>query len=64
MSEKRVIAVYDVTLDKATPPVVVPKGTVCAVEDVVENWVILRMADGSSCMADVPTFEIGFAAYA
>ena len=64
MGEKRVIAVHDLVLDKALPTVTIPKGTVCAVEDVMENWVILRMADGSSCMADIPTFEIGFAAYA
>ncbi len=63
MSEKRVIAIYDLVLDKAAPAVNIPKGTVCAVEDVIENWVILRLADGSSCMVDIPTFEVGFDAY-
>lgn len=63
MSEKRVIAVHDLVLDKAEPPVFLKKGTICAVEDVIEDFIILRLEDGSSCMADVPTFEVGFDAY-
>ncbi len=63
MEERKVIAMFDLILDKAEPPVFLKKGTVCAVEDVIEDWIILRLEDGASCMTDIPTFEVGFEAY-
>ncbi len=60
--KKEVRALYDILLDKTGPGQKLEKGSVCEVEEVVENCVILRREDGSSCMVDLLDFERGFEA--
>ena len=60
--EKKVKALYEISLDKTDPSQKLEKGDVFAVEELVENWIILRKKDGTSCMVDVIDFERGFEA--
>ena len=58
MKDRRVKARYGIVLDHEEN---LEKDDICTVEDVVENWVILRReADGSSRMVDRVAFERGF----
>ena len=59
---KKVKAVREIKLDKTDPGKKLEKDEVCAVEELVENWIILRKKDGSSCMVDLMDFERGFEA--
>lgn len=62
MSEKRVRNIDVIELDEHVPPLRLEKGGEFIVEDVVENYIILRSEDGPSFMVDLPTFEVGFEA--
>ena len=59
---KKVKAIREIKLDKTDPGKKLEKDEVCAVEELVENWIILRKKDGSSCMVDLVDFERGFEA--
>ncbi|MBR3555100.1 MAG: hypothetical protein IKN89_04245 [Oscillospiraceae bacterium] len=59
---KKVKAIREIKLDKTDPGKKLEKDELCAVEELVENWIILRKQDGSSCMVDVMDFERGFEA--
>ncbi len=59
---KKVKAIREIKLDKTDPGKKLEKGELCAVEELLENWIILRKQDGSSCMVDVMDFERGFEA--
>lgn len=59
---KKVKAIREIKLDKTDPGKKLEKDEVCAVEELVENWIILRKKDGSSCMVDLMDFERGFEA--
>ena len=59
---KRVRALYEILLDKTEPHRKVEKDEICGVEELVEDWIILRRQDGSSCMVDLIDFERGFEA--
>ena len=59
---KWVKALYDILLDRTEPAEMLEKDSVCAVEEVVENCVVLQRQDGSSCMVDRIDFERGFEA--
>ena len=59
---KQVKAIREIKLDKTDPGKKLEKDELCAVEELVENWIILRKQDGSSCMVDVMDFERGFEA--
>ena len=59
---KKVKAIREIKLDKTDPGKKLEKDELCAVEELVENWIILRRQDGSSCMVDVMDFERGFEA--
>ena len=52
----------EIIFDKLDPPVVLPKGAVFGVTDVVENGIILVGEDGEPVMIDLYTFEAGFEA--
>ena len=59
---KKVKAIREIKLDKTDPGKKLEKGELCAVEELLENWIILRKQDGSSCMVDLLDFERGFEA--
>ena len=59
---KKVKAIREIKLDKTDPGKKLEKGELCAVEELLENWIILRKKDGSSCMVDLMDFERGFEA--
>ena len=59
---KKVKAIREIKLDKTDPGKKLEKGELCAVEELLENWIILRKQDGSSCMVDLMDFERGFEA--
>ena len=59
---KKVKAIREIKLDKTDHGKKLEKGELCAVEELLENWIILRKQDGSSCMVDVMDFERGFEA--
>jgi len=59
---KWVRALHSILLECTEPAEMLEKDSVCQVEDVVENCVILRREDGSSCMVDRLDFERGFEA--
>ena len=59
---KKVKAIREIKLDKTDPDKKLEKGELCAVEELLENWIILRKKDGSSCMVDLIDFERGFEA--
>ena len=59
---KKVKAIREIKLDKTDPGKKLEKGELCAVEELLENWIILRKQDGSSCMVDLVDFERGFEA--
>lgn len=59
---KRVKAIREIKLDRTDPGKKLEKGETCAVEELVENWIILRRQDGCSCMVDLIDFERNFEA--
>ena len=59
---KWVKALHSIRLEGTETAEMLEKGSVCQVEEVVENCVILRREDGSSCMVDLLDFERGFEA--
>ncbi len=59
---KKVRALHEIRLDRTDPGKKLEEGDVCDVEELVENWIILRKKDGSSCMVDLFDFERGFEA--
>ncbi len=59
---KKVKALHEIKLDKTDPGKKLERGDVCTVEELVENWIIRRRNDGSSCMVDLLDFERGFEA--
>lgn len=59
---KKVKALHEIRLDRTDPKQKLDKGEVCGVEELLENWIILRKKDGSSCMVDLLDFERGFEA--
>ena len=59
---RKVRTVREIKLDRTDPGKKMEKGEVCAVEEVLEEWIILRRQDGSSCMVDLIDFERGFEA--
>ena len=62
MNEKRVRTVDEIIFEQADPPVVLAKGSLYAVEAVLENGVVLRTEQGERFMIDLNTFELGFEA--
>ena len=58
--EKRVQTIDDIIFESAN--VTLPKGTAYAVENVLEQGIILRDDDGERFMIDLQTFEAGFEA--
>ena len=62
MDERRVRAVDDIVFDRADPPVTLKKGSVYAVEAVLEGGIILYTDSGERFMIDLNTFEAGFEA--
>ena len=52
----------EIVFDKSDPPVVLEKGAVFGVAEVVENGIILVGEDGEPVMIDLYTFEAGFEA--
>ena len=59
---RKVKAIREIKLDKTDPGKKLEKDELCTVEELVENWIILRKQDGSSCMVDLMDFERGFEA--
>ncbi len=59
---RKVRTVREIKLDRTDPGKKMEAGEVCAVEEVLEEWIILRRQDGSSCMVDLIDFERGFEA--
>ncbi len=59
---RKVRALHEIRLDRTDPGKKLEEGDVCDVEELVENWIILRKKDGSSCMVDLFDFERGFEA--
>ena len=62
MKERKVRALREIRLDRTEPVQSLEKDDVCTVEEVVENWIILRRENGSSCLVDRIDFERGFEA--
>ena len=60
MNEKRVRTVDEIIFEQADPQVVLAKGSVYAVEAVLEKGVVLRTEQGERFMIDLNTFELGF----
>ena len=52
----------EIIFDKNDPPVVIPKGAVFGVANVVENGIVLIGEDAEPVMIDLYTFEAGFEA--
>ena len=59
---RKVRTIREIKLDKTDPGKQLDKDEICAVEELVENWIILRKQDGSSCMVDLADFERNFEA--
>ena len=60
--EKRVRALTEILLDRMGPGEKLEKGEECAVEEVIENLIILRRETGESCMVPLSDFERHFQA--